>query len=74
MNEDGTTPRFTFLTLAECAEREVQQREHVYRRMIAQGKMRRDTADREIAMMRDIARRLREAVAKSGPQANGLLF
>jgi hypothetical protein len=73
VNDDGTVPRFSLRALAECAEREVVQRERVYARLIAQGKMGRENADREIAMMKDLARRCREAVARD-PQANGLLF
>lgn len=39
----------------QCAEREVKQRVKVYRRLIATGKMTPQQADREIAMMTEIA-------------------
>ena len=51
--------RFTLTELAREAEREVILREAVYPDRIAAGKMRREHAERQIAMMREIARRLR---------------
>ncbi len=39
----------------ECAAREVKQREHVYPRRVADGKMTQALADRQIAMMKEIA-------------------
>lgn len=51
--------RFTLAELAREAEREVVLRQAVYPTRIAAGKMRRDHAERQIAMMREIARRLR---------------
>ncbi len=47
--------RFTDAQLAECAEREVRQREHVYERQIKAGKMTVAFANVQIAMMREIA-------------------
>lgn len=51
--------RFTVADLAREAAREVVLREAVYPTRIAAGKMRREHAERQIAMMREIARRLR---------------
>ena len=50
---------FTAAELAREAQREVVLREAVYPTRIAAGKMRREHAERHIAMMREIARRLR---------------
>lgn len=47
---------FTAAELAACARREVAQRERVYPRLITSGKMDRRTAERQIAMMEQIAR------------------
>lgn len=66
------TARFTLDQLARCAEREVRQRKRVYPRLIATGKMRQDEAERETAMMEEIARRL-HAEADADPQAAGRL-
>jgi hypothetical protein len=51
---------FTLLELAQCAEREVQMRARVYPRFVMSGKLTSEKADREKAMMEEIARRLRE--------------
>jgi hypothetical protein len=37
-----------------CVEREIKMREHVYPRWVGQGKMTKDKADREIAVMREV--------------------
>jgi hypothetical protein len=50
---------FTVAELAREAQREVVLREAVYPNRIAAGKLRRDHAERQIQMMREIARRLR---------------
>ena len=50
-----TAPTFTFQELAACARGEVKQRHRVYDRLVAEGKMTRAKADREIAMMARIA-------------------
>jgi hypothetical protein len=47
---------YTATELAECAAREVKQRRRVYPRLIDQGKMTQSMADRQIAMMEEIAR------------------
>jgi len=64
---------FSLDQLARCAEREVQQRHRVYPRLIVSGKMRQEQAAREIAMMQEIACRLR-AEAEANPQDNGRLL
>jgi hypothetical protein len=46
---------FTNQEKALCAEREVQQREWVYPRRVEAGKMKRERANRELALMREIA-------------------
>lgn len=54
---------FTVSELAAEAEREVRLREGVYRRLVAEGRLREDTAERRIALMRCIAERLRREEA-----------
>lgn len=56
-------PTFSNRDLAACAEREVKQREHVYPRLIYQGRLKTHDAERQIAMMREIARILRTLAA-----------
>lgn len=56
-----TVETFTAADLAQCAEREVKQRERVYSRLVDGGKMTQAFADRETNMMRAIATRLRAA-------------
>ena len=58
---------FSPTALAECAEREVRQRERVYARQVERGKMTRSFADEQIAMMRQIAEDYR-ALAPADPQ------
>lgn len=59
--------RFTAHDLAECAEREVKQRARAYPRWVEAGRMTQAMADRQFAMMRAIAEKLRaEADAESG--------
>lgn len=66
------TARFSAFELAACAEREVGFRQHVYSRRVEAGKMPKTTADREIAMMRAIAEKLREE--SQAERAKGDLF
>jgi len=47
---------FNVLELSECAAREVTQRRRVYPRLVETGKMKREFADKQIAMMEQIAR------------------
>ncbi len=54
-----SAPRFTFDQLAAAAEREVRFRERVYARRVLLGKMSRNKADEEIALMKGIAEHLR---------------
>lgn len=67
------TAPFTTADLAACAEREVKQRLYVFPKHVAAGKRTQKWADREIAMMTEIARRLR-AEADANPQASGKLL
>lgn len=55
-------PQRTFkaMELAECARRELVQRQRVYPRLIASGRMSEMEAERQLAMMREILRILRE--------------
>ena len=46
---------FSVADLAKCAKREAGMRARVYPRWVADGRMKRETADREIAMMERIA-------------------
>lgn len=57
-------PDFTYRELHECAAREVKQRERVYPRLIDQQRMTASFADRQIEMMREIAKRLAALVVK----------
>lgn len=57
--------KFTTEVLAKCARREVAMRRQVYRYRVDQGKMTQPEADKEVAMMREIAQVL-ETMAK-GP-------
>ena len=51
---------FSFSELARCAEREVKQREHVYPRLVSEGRMKARSAQVQTDMMREIARRMAE--------------
>lgn len=73
MIEADQSRAFTADELARCAEREVRQRSVVYPRLVAKGSMRNWAADREIAMMLEIAQRLR-AQAEADPQESGRLL
>ncbi|TGT72958.1 hypothetical protein EN802_13865 [bacterium M00.F.Ca.ET.159.01.1.1] len=52
---------FTAKDKAECAEREVKQRQRVYPRLIAEGRMTQQLADRQTALMEAIASDYRSA-------------
>lgn len=56
-------PAFTPRQLAECAEREVRYRKHVYPNLVAKGSMSVAKMDFEIAAMEAIAAKLRGAQA-----------
>ena len=51
---------FTLTELRECAEREVKLRRRVYANRVDTGRMTQREADRQIAMMDEIAERLRK--------------
>ena len=57
---------------AECAEREVKQRQRAYARWVSQGRMAQAFADRQIAVMQSIANDYR-AKADADDQAARLL-
>jgi hypothetical protein len=61
---------FTNSDKALCAEREVQMRERVYRVWIAAGKMSQARADRELAIMREIAMEYRDKAIKDAAAAD----
>lgn len=46
---------FSARELADCADREVKQRRKVYPRRVAEGGMSQEFADRQVAMMEQIA-------------------
>jgi hypothetical protein len=54
-----TVWRFTLADLAREADREAALRAHVYGRQVDAGRMAQPLADRRLAMMREIAARLR---------------
>ncbi|HWE19653.1 MAG TPA: hypothetical protein VG758_21130 [Hyphomicrobiaceae bacterium] len=51
---------YTTADLVKCAEREVAYRRRVYPRLVADERMPRERADREIAMMEAIAEKLKD--------------
>lgn len=55
---DADEPRFTAKEKLDAADREVKYRVRVYERLIRDGKMTKQKADREVAIMRAIRRRL----------------
>lgn len=57
---------------AECAEREVRQRQKVYPRWVAEGRMMQQFADRQIAVMQQIAAEYR--VKADAEDARGRLL
>lgn len=64
---------FTPSELAACADREVKQRLRVFPRLVAKGSMAQALADRETAMMRQIAADYRER-ATADPRADGRIL
>ncbi|MDP4005122.1 hypothetical protein [Methylobacterium sp. NEAU K] len=74
MAESRTITRegFTAADLADCAEREVRQRQRAYPRWVEAGRMTQQHADRQTALMRAIARKLRAEADAEG--AKGDLF
>jgi hypothetical protein len=65
-------PTFTAREMADCARREVQQRQRVYSRLVVEGRMSGKTADRQIALMQAIADFL-EPIAKAEEERERLL-
>ncbi len=55
--------KFTYAEMAEAARREVGQRKRVYERLVGNGKMSKTFADRQVAIMEQIAETL-EGLAK----------
>jgi hypothetical protein len=47
--------RFSAREKADCAQREVKQRKRVYGRLVGEGRMKGAEADRQIALMEEIA-------------------
>ncbi|MGY3588039.1 hypothetical protein [Bradyrhizobium sp. USDA 4350] len=64
-----TPMRFSVDEKLKEIDRELMQRHRVYRRLIERGKLKRDTAARQIAIMTDIANDYREKI-KDGPLFN----
>jgi hypothetical protein len=60
--------------LIACAERELRLRERAYVGWVARGRMSQALADREIALMKEIAAFLREHAPKPVPPPQGALF
>lgn len=71
---DSTITResFTAAELADCAEREVRQRQQVYPRLVESSRMTQAFAGRQTALMQEIARKLRVEADAEG--AKGDLF
>lgn len=57
---------FTTADLADCAEREVRQRQQAYPRWVEAGRMTQQLADRQTALMQAIARKLRAEADAEG--------
>lgn len=57
---------FTTAELADCAEREVRQRQHAYPRWVEAKRMTQSFADRQTALMRAIAQKLRAEADAEG--------
>lgn len=57
-----TDPKFTAAEKLDAIKRELTMRRSVYPRLIEQGRMRHETADRQIAVMEAIAQDYREQV------------
>ena len=68
MSPEPAAVTFTAKELAREAEREVIMRHEVFANRVAAGRMRQDVADRRIAMMREIARRLKAQAEAEEPQ------
>lgn len=68
MSAEPAAVTFTAKELAREAEREVIMRHEVFANRVAAGRMRQDVADRRIAMMREIARRLKAQAEAEEPQ------
>lgn len=54
-----TTMLFTIEDQVACVEREIRQRHRVYGRLVSSGKLRKETADREIAAMQAVLETLK---------------
>ncbi|MDE4909926.1 hypothetical protein PQI07_04320 [Methylobacterium sp. 092160098-2] len=68
----NTGEGFAIFELADCAEREVRQRQQVYPRLVGSSRMTQAFADRQTALMQAIARKLRAEADAEG--ASGDLF
>lgn len=64
--------KFTALEKFQCADREVKQRRHVYGRLVANGKMTETFAERQTAIMEEIADEYR--VKAEAEEASGRLL
>lgn len=60
--------RFTNREKAECAERESKMRDRVYPRRVGTGRMTAEAAERETALMREIAAECRARAAQDEPR------
>lgn len=69
MNEP--TQKYSLRDLCACAEREIRFRQKIYPRLVGDRKMTQGKADMEIAMMTEIADRLRRAAAHQEKQTGG---
>ncbi|MER8387250.1 hypothetical protein [Mesorhizobium sp. M0968] len=63
---------FTARDKAECADREVKQRRRVYPRLVSEGRMTQQLADRQTALMEAIATDYR--MVADAEEAKGRLF
>jgi signal recognition particle subunit SEC65 len=61
---------FTAADHADCAEREVHQRQRAYPRWVEAGRMTQQLADRQTALMQAIARKLRAEADAEGAKGD----
>lgn len=66
---------FTRAELLECVDRELRMRSRVYPSWVARGRLKQETADREIARMRAVRQVLEKLPGDAAPsEAQGALF
>ncbi len=70
LTSETTPDGYTIREMHQCAAREYKMRQSVYPRVVQQGRMTQEQADKEIGMMRAIALHLERQVPAEGVQAS----